>query len=103
MEISKDVREAIVKLLQVCKQYQVRALSLNHALAQIVVTRDLAIDRIETWCREGRHDAETMTNEVAAELEKASVAAADKDFLEWLNAYPSMVATSAIAKSDFRS
>ena len=99
MGISEDVREAILRLLQVCKRYQVRALSLNHALAKIIETpsnkrSDLTTDQIEAWTREGRRDAEILTNQVAAKLEEAL--ANNKDVLEWLNTYPSMVVTSAI-------
>ena len=100
MGISEDVREAILRLLQVCKRYQVRALSLNHALAKIIETppnkrSDLTTEQIEAWTREGRRDAEILTNQVAAKLEEA-LAKNNKDVLEWLKTYPSMVVTSAI-------
>jgi hypothetical protein len=99
MHISKEVREEILRLLQVCKRYQVRALSLNHALAKIIATpsdkrSDLTTHQIEAWEREGRRDAEILTNKVAAKLEEAL--ANNKEVLEWLKAYPSMVVTSAI-------
>jgi hypothetical protein len=99
MSVPKDVREEILRLLQLCKRYQVRALSLNHALAKIVETLsekrcDLTTGQIEAWEREGRRDAEVLTNRVAAKLEEAL--ANNKELLEWLKAYPSMVVTSAI-------
>jgi len=94
-----DVREAILRMLEVCKRYEARALSLSNAISKILwlSPKDksaLNATRIQEFVSEGNREARTLVDEVAAKLTEAL--ANDRDVLNWLKEYPSMVATSAV-------
>ena len=94
-----DVREAILRMLEVCKRYEARALSLSNAISKILWLSQkdksaLNATRIQEFVSESGSEARALVDEVAAKLTEALVK--DKNVLEWLTEYPSMVATSAV-------
>jgi predicted NBD/HSP70 family sugar kinase len=94
MELNEDFREAILRLVETCKKYQVRALSINEALLRIAdlpptKRTSLTMAQIEELVSQERPMAQKAADQWAAQLEYAL--AKDKDVLDWLRAYSSAV------------
>jgi hypothetical protein len=94
-----DIREAILRMLEVCKRYEARAFSLSDVISKILwlSPKDksaLNASRIQEFISDSDREARRLVDEVAAKLTEAL--ANDRDVLNWLKEYPSMVATSAV-------
>lgn len=85
-----DLRETIAVLIQACKAYQARALSLNSALSNIMdlpptKRAELTKGQIQEFVALAQPHAERLSNETALSVEKALTGATP--FLEELRAY----------------
>jgi hypothetical protein len=90
MEVTREIRQAILDLLNLCKQYQVRALTLNTALTTIMQLpptkrAELTPADIDAELRRPRDQAKLLSDGLSASLEKAL--SGDKDFLIHLELY----------------
>lgn len=99
--MEQDIREQFLRLLQVCKIYQVRAFSLNHALTKIAQLPPnkraaLTMAQIEELVAEKRDDASLIANGLAARVEEAL--SKDKEALDWIKNYPGAVENSSLSR-----
>lgn len=86
----RELRDAILGLVKLCKLYQARALSLNTGLTvlmQLPPTKKAALRpaQIEEETQKARAQAMEIGNDISAELEQAL--AGDRDFLHLLKLY----------------
>ena len=90
MEVTREIRQAILDLLNLCKQYQVRTLSLNTALTAILQLppdkkAELKAADLEAAIEKAADQASQLADGLSASLEKAL--SGDKDFLILLELY----------------
>jgi hypothetical protein len=90
MEVNREIRQAILDLLKLCKQYQVSALSLNTALAAILQLppdkrAELKPADLQAAREKARDQASRLVDGLSAGLERAL--SDDRDFLILLELY----------------
>lgn len=92
--MEKDLREAILRLVEASKQFQVLALAQNTALKTILALDPakkaaLARDQIQAAISDARSAAHQTVEQVSSSLHRALLS--DKGVLEEVLAYPAMI------------